>query len=464
MSAPRAAAGGSKTRAMSLQRRLLLYLVVCAPIVWAVALVVSAQRARHEVNEMFDTELIRLTRQIQATVIGARMPGQLATPSGKAGEADLRDLAVAVWNAQGQLLLVDREGVQLPFRHDATGFVDLAIDGKPWHVYYLQAPDSGWLVAAGQRSRERDEVVWNLVASQLLPWLLVLPVLLLAMGWAVQRALAPVRQLTNELQSRHADDLRPVAAEHAPDELQPMLAAMNGLFTRIGGTLERERRFTADAAHELRTPLAVLRAQWDVVRRARGEDERRQAEARLDAGMDRLDRLVTQLLALSRLEATESLPRMQPVAWVPLVEQAMSDALTLAERRHIELDCIWPPPGTAALPMRGDADLLTVMLRNLLDNAVRYADPRSTVTLRFGTDRLAVENEGPPLTEAVRARLGERFHRPDGQHESGSGLGVSIVRRIAALHGLALGYDTRADGRGVVATLSPAEMSAGAAA
>ena len=220
----------------------------------------------------------------------------------------------------------------------------------------------------------------------------------------------------------------------------------------------------AKASNNGKPPLAVLRAQWDVVRRARGEDERRQAEARLDAGMDRLDRLVTQLLALSRLEATDSLPRMQPVDWAPLVEQALSDVLPLAERRHIELDCLWPPPGTPALPLQGDADLLTVMLRNLVDNAVRYADERSTVTLRFAADRLAVENDGPPLAEAVRARLGERFHRPDGQHESGSGLGVSIVQRIAALHGLALVYGTRADGRGVVATLGPSDVTPAAAA
>jgi two-component system sensor histidine kinase QseC len=441
---------------VSLQRRLLLYLLICAPLVWGVALLVSANRARHEVNELFDTEIIRLARQVQTLLTSSTTPGQSlpATPSG--GEADLRDLAIAVWNAQGQLLLVDREGVQLPRRTDASGFVDLQQAGAQWRVYYLQSPRGEWLVAAGQRGSERDELVWDLVGSQLLPWLLVLPVLLLAMAWAVRRALAPVRVLTNELQGRGADDLRAVPVNKAPQELKPMLAAMNGLFERIESTLERERRFTADAAHELRTPLAVLRAQWDVLKRASGEAERHRAEAQLNAGMDRMDRLVTQLLALSRLQSTERLPQARALQWTSLVEQAFSDVLPLAERRRIELDCEWPGAGVPPMPLQGDPDLMTVLLRNLLDNAVRYAPEGSTVRLRFGDHWLAVENDGAPLPADMLAHLGQRFRRVDGQSESGSGLGISIAQRIAELHGLCLHHRARADGQGVVAQLDRA--------
>jgi two-component system sensor histidine kinase QseC len=441
---------------VSLQRRLLLYLLICAPVVWAVALLVSANRARHEVNELFDTTIVRLARQVQATRSGASAqgPAEAAAPTG--GDADLRDLAIAVWDAEGKLLLADREGVQLPYRAEATGFVDMQLAGTAWRVYYLQASRGAWRVAAGQRVKERGALVRALVVSQLLPWLLVLPVLLLAMAWAVRRALAPVHALAVELQGRNADDLRPLPSEHAPTEIQPMLVAMNGLFTRFASTLERERRFTADAAHELRTPLAVLRAQWDVLRRAQGAAERHEAEARLDAGMDRMDRLVTQLLVLSRLESTDRLPQAVDVHWASLVEQVMSDMLPLAERRRIELDCEWPAAGGPAMPLRGDADLLVVLLRNLLDNAVRYAPVGSTVTLRFGAARLVVENAGEPMSAETLAHLGERFHRANGQAESGSGLGVSIVQRIAMLHGLVLRYGKRSDGSGVVAELSPA--------
>jgi len=442
---------------MSLQRRLLLYLLLCAPIVWSVALLVSVDRARTEVNQLFDTEMIRLARQVMATlssaqssVIGA--PLTLPLPqvrSGSQGDADVQDMALAVWDAQGRLVLADREGVQLPRRPDVAGFVDDRLAGHRWRLYYLKSASGDWDVAAGQEVDERDELVFELTASQIMPWLLMLPVLLVAMAWAVRSALAPMHHLTEQLQGRDPNDLKPVAQGEAPAELKPLIGAMNGLFARIEDTLARERRFTSDVAHELRTPLAVLRAQWDVVRGAGSQADRTQAEAKLGTGLDRMDRLVTQMLALSRLESTEHLPQTTTVHWPTIVEEVMGDCLSIAERRHVELACDWPTQGRIPMPLMGDEHLLSVLLRNLVDNAVRYAPLGSTVLLHFGEDRLVVENDGTPLSPDELARIGERFHRPLGQQETGSGLGVSIVQRIAALHGLNIAFGTRNNGQGV---------------
>ena len=474
---------------MSLQRRLLLYLLVCAPLVWAVAAAVSVNRARHQVNELFDTELIRLARQTQVT-LWASPPDLRPTPDALVqlqppllqpqpqpqpqpksavgtgnpawGEADVSDLAIAVWDARGRVLVADREGAALPYLPQAAGFVDQRLDTKPWRIYYLQSSHGGWLVAAGQMADEREELVREIIASQALPWLLVLPMLGVAMTWAVRQALSPLHQLSAEIGARRAEDLRPIKARPdapAPAELQPLLAAMNGLFARIDDMVARERRFTADAAHELRTPLAVLRAQFDVLSAASSADERQRAEQRLGAGMARLERLVTQLLMLSRLEAGDSLPHPQAVDWTHIVEQAMSEVLPLAARRHIELACDWPEAdrsGVAAapLPLQGDAHLLGVLLRNLLDNAVRYALEGSTVTLGFSAERMTLDNDGEPLSAAERARLGERFYRAAGQAEVGSGLGISIVRRIAQLHGLRVEFGDRSAGHGMRVVLT----------
>jgi two-component system, OmpR family, sensor histidine kinase QseC len=454
---------------MSIERRLLWLLLICAPLVWALGLGISVTRAQHEVNELFDTEMIRLSRQVQATLVldptqGPPRDNAAAPPTTDMGAGDVRDLAIAVWDRGGHLKLADREGVMLPHEADAAGFRNLVLADQPWRVYYLQSLDGRWLVAAGQKVEEREELVLDLTLGQLLPWLLVLPVLLAVMVWAVRRALAPVRQLARDLGERSADALHPVPDTLVPAELRPMFTAMNGLFARIESALARERQFTADAAHELRTPLAVLRAQWDVVRRAATPAERTNAEAKLGAGLDRLDRLVTQMLALARIDRS-SLPQpLVVVDWAALVEAALSDCLPLAGRRSIEFACDGLDDAATVLPLQGEAALLAVMLRNLLDNATRYAPAGSTVQLRLGPEGIEIENPGPALAPEVQQRLGERFYRPDGQDEAGSGLGLSIVRRIAALHGLVVTHGPLADGQGVRATVRRAAQASDSAA
>ncbi|MCR5886016.1 sensor histidine kinase N-terminal domain-containing protein [Rhizobacter sp. J219] len=445
---------------MTLQRRLLVYVLVCAPLVWAVAFAVSFDRARSEVDELFDTQLMRMVRQVHALlppdgdatrISFAALPTAPDAGTADSGAADLRDLTIAVWDRSGRRVL-DRDGIAMPYRPGHSGFVDETIGPDAWRVYYLPAGE--WLVAAGQRHHERDELVIDVTLSQLLPWLLMLPVLVLALAWAVRRALAPMQGLVRQLSRRDADDLTPIGSNGQPGELQPLLAAMNGLFARVADVLARERRFTGDAAHELRTPLAALRAQWDVVRRAAPGPARAQAEARLAAGLDRMDRLVAQLLMLSRVESLRSagVPAADEVNWRAVVEEAVVDCLPLAERRHVEISCDWPADETHALPMLGSTALLTVMLRNLLDNAVRYATPHTTVKMTIAEMALSIENASTALAPDHLARLGERFHRPEGQAEPGSGLGISIAQRIATLHGLTLSFGPKADGTGFCAT------------
>lgn len=451
---------------MTLRRRLLLNLLISAPLVWSVALGVSVFKARHEVNELFDTEMIRLARQIQVISYGlATDLGQtqwLSHAEAAQGEADLNDLAVAVWNRHGDFLVVDREGVQLPWQRDATGFVNVMVGSEGWRIYYLQAPSLQGVVAAGQRIHERDELVWGLVAGQMVPWLLVLPLLLVSMIWAVRRALEPMTSVTQSLHRRSADDLARLPLAQAPAELHPLIDAMNGLFQRIETALERERRFTADAAHELRTPMAVLSAQWAVFQGARDKTEQQRAAEKLTQGLVRASRLIDQLLSLSRLDATQGLSGLQPLHWIALVEEVLSDVLPLAERRQIELSCEWgdadtiTPDGRVGPPWLGDHTLMALLLRNLLDNAVRYAPPGSGVVLRCTAHSVAVDNATSSTLEATDlAQWGTRFYRANGQTETGSGLGVSIAQRIVLLHHLVLHYRLLPTGRVVAEVARP---------
>jgi two-component system sensor histidine kinase QseC len=429
---------------MSLHKRLLVYLLIAAPAAWLLALLLSINRTEHEVNELFDTQMIHLAREVQTSVLqlGERTETTAPNkdPSGNegpsAGDADLNDIAIAAWDRHGRHLLVDAGSVVIPHRPDFSGFVDTTLNQEPWRIYYLQAPDADLVVAAGQKLNERDELVWNLMGSQILPWLLVLPVLAWAMSVAIRMALSPVLALANNLNERQADDLHALPSEQQPQELQPLLQAMNQLFGRVESLLQRERRFTADAAHELRTPLAVLRAQWEVMQHAGNDREKSHAQQQLDAGFERMERLVTQMLQMSRLDATERLPQAQAVAWASVLEQAVADVLPLSDQRQVEMVCEWPDNPAMALPIVGDPILMGVLMRNLLDNAVRYASVNSTVEIRLSPDALVITNTVADQASQRVARWGERFYRPPGADETGSGLGASIVQRVAKLHGL----------------------------
>jgi two-component system sensor histidine kinase QseC len=431
---------------VTLRRRLLLLLLISVPIVWAIAVAASYLRSRHEINEYFDTQQIRFAQLVLSMLPSANLGESTRLPvaAGALGEAELNDLSVAVWSPEGRLILTDQEGAVLPYRADAPGFVEMELGGARWRVYYLHPAGSRWSVAVGQGVEERDEVLAGLLAGQLLPWALMLPVLIAAMAIAVRHALKPVQAIAREIEHRDADDLHPVAAEDLPAELSPLVAAMNRLFTRIAEAIEHERRLTADAAHELRTPLAALRAQWEAARVADDDTVRAAASAQIGAGIDRLGHLVEQLLALAAVESRPSSAFTRLVQWDRVVEQALSDCMPLIERTGTEVEVHWPER-SRPLPIVGDEALLTLMLRNLVDNALRYAPPRSRIAIRFDMDRVVVEDEGPGLPQAVRARIGDRFFRPAGQSEPGSGLGVSIVMRVASLHRLEVTFANRAD-------------------
>jgi len=265
--------------------------------------------------------------------------------------------------------------------------------------------------------------------------------------------------MAREVQRRRADSLAPLAVDAAPAELQPLLASMNDLFSRIERSIEHERRMTADAAHELRTPLAGLRAQWEAAQLAETDAARRHAHKQIGQGIDRLSRLVSQLLSLAGVESRGAPVFTEAVDWRRVVERALSDCLPLLDGTGTEVTVSWPDGG-APLPLTGDEALLATLVRNLVDNALRYSPPGSQVSVRFSKQALVIEDEGRGLSPEQQARLGDRFYRPAGQVQAGSGLGISIVQRVAELHGLAVRFDNRDDGPGLRVTVSPRDPTA----
>lgn len=323
------------------------------------------------------------------------------------------------------------------------GFHSVQIAGTAWRVFAAQGAERDVQVFVGEQLASRDAILWAVLRGTLWPMLLGLPLLALAIWWAVRLAMAPLRTLGRTLAARHPQALAPVALDGAPTEMAPMLDALNRLFERITAMVEAERRFTADAAHELRTPIAAIRTQAQVALAETDDAARAHALRATLAGCDRATRLVEQMLTLSRLEAGAA-PPLAPVDLSALARQVAAELAPRAFPRQqtLSLDAEAPHPVT------GNHTLLAVLLRNLVDNALRYSPDGAEVRLSVAATPagvlLTVQDSGPGLAEADRQRLGERFFRVLGSGQAGSGLGWSIVRRIAAAHGAELTVDRSA--------------------
>ena len=296
----------------------------------------------------------------------------------------------------------------------------------------------------------REEIVEALGESLVWPLATALPALALAIWLGVGSGLRPLRELREQLARRGAADLAPLDTARAPAEIEPLLAELNRLFGRIEQAMARERRLTADAAHELRTPLAVLSTQAQVARRAGDEASRNEALDAIVVGAERAARLIEQMLMLARLESGQTAAA-ERVELREVVRAAMAEAAGGALAKGIDLELADGPP----VELEGHGTLLTVLARNLVDNAVRYTQPGGRVEVAVNPGPvLEVRDNGPGVPAHELGRLGERFHRLAGPAESGSGLGLSIVLRIAELHDGSVRFSAGPGGRGLVVSVS----------
>jgi two-component system sensor histidine kinase QseC len=344
-------------------------------------------------------------------------------------------------------------------KHFKTGFTTVLMAGSAWRVFATYGAEDDVQVYVGEQTGSRNDILLAVLRSTLWPMALALPLLALALWWAVYRGVAPMRRLGHALAERQPAAVLPLAVNDVPSEMVPMVDALNALFVRIATLLESERRFTADAAHELRTPIAAIRAQAEVAMSETAEGPRRQALHNTLEACDRAARLVEQLLTLSRLD-TVALPASSPVDMSALVRRVVAELApkAISKNQTLELDA------AESCHLQGDEILLAVLVRNLVDNAVRYspgmARVKVSVQQRDGRVVLRVEDSGLGMTEGERQRLGERFFRVTGNTESGSGLGWSIVRRIAAVHGMLLQVEASTELGGlVVRVLGPKALS-----
>lgn len=320
----------------------------------------------------------------------------------------------------------------LPFEVDGFGWTE--INGARWRAYSTWNREHTVQIQIAQALSGRQALDrWALLQGAAGAMLLLLAAC--ALIWAVLSAsMRPLQRTADSVGERSEQDLRSVEAVEAPREVMPLIAALNRLLDRIRTAMERERRFTADAAHELRTPLAAIRANAQVLVGARDAAERDATAADLLASVDRATRMVEQLLALARADRPLASDQLRDLDLADIAREQLALHRQLAVQHGVQLSGALQPA-----PLRGDPALLSVLVRNLLDNAMRYTQPGGSVQLLTANDEasalLQVQDNGPGIPESEREQVFDRFHRIAGAASTGSGLGLSIVRRVAEVHG-----------------------------
>ena len=418
----------------SLQARTTSLVVVVTSAAWISASAAMWLDTRHELDELLDAHLV------QAASFLARQGGEneeLEHGRAPALHPYAPRVAFQVFEgAQLRARSVDAPTAPLvAFDDRDNAFATVSVGGVPWRAFSTRSADPDVRIIVAEQLAARNSIAFAVIRSTLWPMLLALPLLAVATAFAVRRGLRPMKQLGHGLSMRSPTDLAPIPTERTPAEVQPMLDALNGLFGRIGGLLDSERRFTADAAHELRTPIAAIRAQAQAALTVVDPVARQHALGSTIEGCDRAARLVDQLLLLARLESG-SAPELAMLDLADLTRRVLAEAASdaLIKGQRVELDAV------DQFPVLGSIDLLRALVRNLVDNAIRYSQQGAhvSVTLRREHARtvLTIEDGGPGLPEPERLRLGDRFFRGGAPQATGSGLGWSIARRIAALHRL----------------------------
>ena len=417
--------------ARSLRARLTLLLLLAVLVTALAQGVITWRAARAEIEAVFDAQMERIALSLTGGLAASVLEGSVID-----GPPGTQELIIQVWRADGIMLYRSPSARLLP-PQAVIGFSDVQAAGEPYRVYTLETTTQVIQVAQAVSARRR--MAGQLALRAVLPVALLAPVLMLIVGWVVGRALAPVQQLRRQLAARRADDLAPLPVAGLPAEVAPLVAEMNGLLARLDAAWRQLSDFTADAAHELRSPLAALRLQLQGLQRADSDEARQIATERLLAGVDRATRLVEQLLALARHDGDGGGAAIDaaPVDLVALTRRALHDAASEAQARQIELR----GPGDAApVIVPGQSDALTVLLRNLIDNALKHTPAGGVVQVSAqrgeGTGaELVVEDSGPGIPPEERQRVLDRFYRVPGAPGHGSGLGLAIVQAVARRHG-----------------------------
>ncbi|MGB3901250.1 MAG: ATP-binding protein [Mesorhizobium sp.] len=439
----------------SIRSRLLTILIASTGLVWLFAVAWIYVSTQAEVERVLDARLTEAARMVNSLLAERRIElvalasdDELPPTEFQINEPSYeRQLSCQIWSLDGRLVGRSEHAPGDRLTEAGSGFSQSVVDGETWRVYAIENPALGVRVMVGDSMAVRDRLVGDVVKGLAIPAALILPFLAAVIWVSVRRGMSPLDRMAQSLSSRPATDLRPLPDDRLPEEIAPAVHALNGLFRRVEDVREREKSFTAFAAHELKTPLAGLKTQAQVALASKDGDVHENALRQIAAGVDRTSRLVRQLLDLAAVEAGDRTPEMQEASPVEIVRQVAGELPFAGERVRIE--------GGPAPSARFDPVLLALSLRNLLENALTHSDGPVLVSARkaVGAVEILVEDEGPGIPVDELPRATDRFFRGRAKSASGSGLGLAIAKEAVARMNGTLTLENRKP-RGLAAALS----------
>lgn len=432
----------------SLRGRLLWFLLAAITLAALAQASIAYRTALDDADQIFDYHMQQMALSLRSGTPLSNTEAQERIESGPGND----DLVVQMWSPDGVQVFHSVSRARLPQRA-VLGFSNVKANGTTYRVFSIQANNQ--TVQVAQDLAVRRNMAGNLALRTLGPIAVMMPILMLVVWWVVSGSLEPVARVRSQVARRQADDLSPVSEAGLPDEVRPLVHELNLLFGRVRTAFDAQQNFVADAAHELRTPLAALRLQTQSLERAADPEARKVAVGRLTAGIDRATRLVEQLLVLARQEASAANGvATRPVDLAELARRTVGDLVGLAQAKDVDLGLQHADP----VSIDGQPDALHILLRNLVENAVKYTPSGGTVDIavRAEKDRVdvVVEDSGPGIPPEERERVFDRFYRVAGSDAAGSGLGLAIIKAIAERHGAALKLDRSERLGGLAATVS----------
>lgn len=439
----------------SLRRSLLAILLTVTISVWGVSAYIVYLDADQESHELFDQSLAE-TAHLLLALAGHEVEELMAMDAPSLvetnHEAHSQYLLFQIWDTEKRLRYKNKGAPDLPFAANGkSGYGYATVNGQQWRIYTTWNDARRLQIQVAEPGAHRKEISGRFALKLLFFALLIIPFLAAAIWLAVNRVFLALQRSANQVALRTPNDLQLVSLEGAPAELHPLLQAINRLFERVSSTLEHEQRFTADAAHELRTPLAAIKTNLQVIQRARNEAERAEAISGLGVSVDRATRLVEQLMTLARLDPQTNKEQGQQLLALDMatvLAAQMPSWRAQAEKLQLSFSADLQP---ALCGLHQDSFL--ILLRNLLDNAFRYTPAGGAVSIACqmegGQACLRITDSGPGIPPAMRERVFDRFVRLAGADKPGSGLGLSIVKRIVDTHHASMSLGEGIDGQGL---------------